>query len=316
MLRDPVTLVLLDAVLYWPQEEGQTSGAAASERQLAQAINVDRSSVSRRLRLLAHYGAVKVYSQPVLVVVNPELSRRLTGKLPFKRDEMKRFWTEAKKIGEERDAFEADYQGFSSTEYYGGHMYPVDLPVTAPKPHAEGPRPDLPIETPRVDPWRQIKATADADRKDREKRERLEWVKLGQLFIDGAAKVWNVAQVQKGRPDQMPVWHGDLKLLPPAARRMRQELVKIFEHEGGQRACLAWYIFCGTTGGTKFDPRYGHRNWATLDKQPSFFAKHFNAITSEQEFSEYANDSDVQKHLTIAFGDLVPHVAPRPVKGS
>jgi hypothetical protein len=318
VLGDPITLLLVDSILHWPIKDPASGGARASERQLAKSIGshgVLRSDVSLRLRLLAQYGTIKVshaHDASNVVVVHPELSSRLAGKTAFKRDEMKRFWARSKDLGDERDGCDSDFQGFDSTEPYGGHQSSDEVPATTSKPHLEAPLTGEPESKAKVDPWTQIKAGADSDKKDRQRRERLEWLKLSELFIDGAAKVWTVAQVQKGRPDQMPVWYGPTASLAPTAKRMRQELVKILENEGGKRACLAWYIFCGTTGGTKFDIRVGHRNWATLDKQPSFFAKHFNAITSETEFSAYDQDSEVQEHLKIAFGDVVPQCGPRP----
>jgi len=132
-----------------------------------------------------------------------------------------------------------------------------------------------------------------ATEKSQKLRETTEWRDNDKHFVAGAAKCWQHIQAYRGYGSQMPNWFGDN--LAPSAMQERRELTKLFQQYGGRVTALAWRVFVGgipdmdeKTGRTKFDIHNPHIQFASVDKKPSQFAKHFNAILSDKNFMELA----------------------------
>jgi hypothetical protein len=132
--------------------------------------------------------------------------------------------------------------------------------------------------------------------KSRKQRDTAQWREHDDHFVAGAAHVWQFLQSYRGFGQQMPNWFGDN--LAPSAARERRELTKLFQQYGGRVTAMAWWVFVGgqpaideKTGRPKFDIANPHVQFATVDKKPSQFAKHFNAFLSDKTFVEMATTS-------------------------
>lgn len=161
-----------------------------------------------------------------------------------------------------------------------------------------------------------LAARAESE-KSRKLRDVSVWRERDASFIAGAAHVWQFLQSYRGFGQQMPNWFGDN--LSPTAARERRELTKLFQQYGGRVTAMAWWVFVGgqpdiddKTGRPKFDIHNPHVQFATVDKKPSQFAKHFNAVLSDKTFVEMAT-TGWQKSEPILekwFGNLL-NVGPR-----
>jgi hypothetical protein len=151
-------------------------------------------------------------------------------------------------------------------------------------------------------------------------REAFEWMELSKRFVTSCGKLWTKAQGAAGLGYNKAVWDNDPSKLGTMPRRERQELVKLFEAWGCFDVAVAWFIFvCGIAERDEkkrlvFDITAPHRQFVTIDKKPSQFAKHFNAILSDEYFISYSTDENDRKEITEQlreyYGDLL-EIQPR-----
>ena len=138
------------------------------------------------------------------------------------------------------------------------------------------------------------------------------WHQLANDFTLGCGKIWTECQGRSGLGYNKAAWDGDINLLGPARKKERAELGKLFQSYGGRKAAIAWYVFCGgvesidENGKRIYDPKSPHRQFVTIDKKPSQFAKHFNAILSDPIFIDlYENQKEnVENHIAPNFGPV------------
>jgi hypothetical protein len=156
------------------------------------------------------------------------------------------------------------------------------------------------------------------EKKADKKREYLLWLGLSNEFIAASGRLWTKAQGEMGYGYNSAVWDGEVSTLGSTPKRERTELVKLFQSHGGFKTAVAWYIFvCGipqkdSKGRLQFDLRAPHRQFVTIDKKPSQFAKHFNAILSDEIFVEFTTKSsdEISSTLKVWYNDLL-NVNPR-----
>lgn len=148
-------------------------------------------------------------------------------------------------------------------------------------------------------------------------RERLAWNERSDRFLDGAARMWQVFQAKHGFGTATPNWVGD-KLSPTAAKE-RREIVNIYQQYGGKITATAWWVFCGGQvktddhGKRVYDPNLPHIQFASVDRKPSQFAKHFNAIVMDGTFKTISTTGwagDIETTFKRVFGDSL-EVSPR-----
>lgn len=329
MMGDPYTEKLLYRLLLWSKKDKITGGSIASERLLAKTLGtygVSRKVVRVRLRLLARFTIIRVsYSfdpekvryTTNIIEIDPNLFPYLMGRRGFPPRDIDKQVLWRVPLGIEREKSQIDLQGFDEESHTYGKPAPGTPERVIPLTSGESePEPE-----PKRDYWAEatlLKESAEEDKKAEKKRENFAWKKKCEAFVTGAAICWKHGQKQRyGREEVMPAWHGEAKHLGSVPRKQQRELAKIFENEGGFRSALAWWIFMGTAAKTKpdgslvFDLAMPHRQWATADKQPAFFAKHFNSITSDPAYKKYVSDPAVRDLLVIAFTDEVISSGPR-----
>ena len=138
------------------------------------------------------------------------------------------------------------------------------------------------------------------------------WSQLRDDFAAGCGKIWTECQGRSGLGYNKAVWDAETGTLGPIPRREKSELGKLFQSYGGRKAAIAWYVFCGgvesidENGKRIYDPKSPHRQFVTIDKKPSQFAKHFNAILSDPIFIDlYENQKEnVENHIAPNFGPV------------
>lgn len=148
------------------------------------------------------------------------------------------------------------------------------------------------------------KTVSAAKREEREKR-----LKARDAWVVGAAVVWRELRARRGYGTEAPGWVGQKSALPPAQKKERNELERIFERYGGRKSAFAWALFCGgkpkrdDKGKLVFDPDLAHRQWTTSDKKPSHFAKHIDLILADLASSRWEDDSALGDRLMNVFGE-------------
>jgi hypothetical protein len=181
--------------------------------------------------------------------------------------------------------------------------------------------PDAKEDALNVESW-QTKLVDMIANEDEEKaakqREAFLWMGLSNDFIDGSAKLWTKAQGALGYGYNKPVWAGDVATLGSTPKRERAELIKIFQTWGGFETAIAWFIFCcgvpqkDGKGRLEFDLTSPHRQFVSIDKKPSQFAKHFNAILSDDYYKDFTGKliDEMKLKLEEYYGDVLK-VKPR-----
>lgn len=159
-----------------------------------------------------------------------------------------------------------------------------------------------------------IRMIAGADEeKARKDAENSLWRERDGSFVSGAANIWVFAQSQFGNGQSRPNWEGELTQLSPGARKERMELTKTFQRFGGRASALAWFVFVGgiadldERGNPRFSLIDPHRQYVTIDKKPSQFAKHFNSILKDKIFIEIATKQwgSYNSELSRYFGEAI-----------
>lgn len=142
--------------------------------------------------------------------------------------------------------------------------------------------------------------------------ENFKWHQLSNDFALGCGKIWTECQGRSGLGYNKAVWDGENNDLGPVPKRERSELGKLFQTYGGRKTAIAWYVFCGgieavdPNGKRIYDPKSPHRQFTTIDKKPSQFAKHFNAVLSDPIFIDLfeKQKENVEKHIAPQFGPV------------
>lgn len=310
------------------REPGRFGGHAFSMAEAGDELLVGRRVMRRYLREAAQAGLIKCVSWydvrakqrfPLEVIVNPDLAEAY-GKTTL---------ADARALGKafaglylaRRDYLEA-MQGFSlAGTVPWGRMAGGQGPETAASPAPE--EHDLPaieVQTPDVLVAR-IRAAAKGGTKTvsalkQEEREKARTAR--DQFVTGAAVVWRELQSRRGFGSEPPGWAGSKAALPPAQRRERTEIEKVFERYGGRRAAFAWALFCGgrpvldDKGKLAFKPELAHQQWTTPDKKPSHFAKHIDLVLAHLGKVDWEKDSGLTGKLLTIFGETFD-AAPRAV---
>jgi len=255
-----------------------------SSYSMANRLHTTRKRVRLRYHKLAHFGLVKVTTEwrndgtnkrtPTHLQPSPYLIRILQpGTKPaLKLEAVKHFVA----LGLERFESEERLQGFEAHCPYG-----QDIPE------------DEIRESDAMARLNQLVRMADTNKADKIREAEL-WRGHDEAFMLGAARLWVYAQSAMGHGTAQPNWSGETKNLSPTASKERRELSKTFRQYGGRITGLAWYIFvCGVPGKdgqgrVKFDLSVPHRQFASIDKKPSTFVKHFNAILKDPYFVRFA----------------------------
>lgn len=138
-----------------------------------------------------------------------------------------------------------------------------------------------------------------------------------QAFVKAAGALWMQSQVSAGRQvSGPPAWCGEPAKLSPENRRAYRELQALFEGHGGFKVAVAWGLFCSAKPklDKKGKPAFGlgepWAQYASLDKKPAQFAKHFDSIYSSMP--EYFSDKAFIGRVRAYFGDAMDIAASRP----
>jgi len=301
---DPISRDLFHKIIL--MTKNNEMGLKISYRQLSHILGTKINRLRRRLLLMARFGIIKMISpwrdddtglrEIGTIYINPSLYASLViNKSVVLR---KMLVTKLVKLGIERLDEEDDTQGFNHTCLYGRE-----------EPHKSADRAEVQLIN-MMD--REDKAKADKARTDALWRER------SDLWVTGSAELWVQAQSLLGMGASRPNWEGPIGLLSPTAKRERSELVKTYQSFGGRITGLAWYIFCcgipqrDKYGKLLYSPEEPHRQFITVDRKPSQFTKHFNAIMKDPEFLKIAKEDFTKFKIILQkyFGGVLD-VSPR-----
>jgi hypothetical protein len=301
---DPIA----ESVIRWlVGTERETIKISSSD--LAKRINSTRQRVRSRIEGLARYGLIQVVTswrqdgtsrrKPMEITLNPMLLAILKPgvKASLKMAAAKSF---VAKSESRLSLTDENLQGFKDDVLYGD-------------PDASAPFTEEQAELKLAD----VIAAEDLAKADRA-RENLIWRQHGDKFVEGCAEVWVYAQTTLGYGEARPNWEGKPGDLSPAARRERRELVKTFEMYGARVTGIAWLLFAGGAptldkdGRPVFNHMAPHIQYASTDKKPSFFSKHFNAVLKDPRFKTAATETwdTVSLFLNDTYGKVI-EVGPR-----
>ena len=283
---DPIASDLMAYLLNNAFSKGKGTTVSVSTYFLSRYLHTTRKRIRRRLKLLAKFGILKCVSQwrqdgtnkrkPLEITLNEYLTHTLrAGAKPAERlAAVKHFIG----LGLARMECEEEIQGFEVDTEFG----------------KEEPQPDFSTPTrTTAEKLDELIASEDQEKANKIKEARL-WRERDAAFISSSARIWVFGQAGSGRGTAKPHWEGEISSLAPTARRERLELTKIFQQYGGRIAALSWYVFaCGVPaldakGNPIFCADIPHRQYASIDKKPSTFAKHFNAILKDPFFIDFA----------------------------
>lgn len=148
-------------------------------------------------------------------------------------------------------------------------------------------------------------------------KNRIYWAEKSERFVKGAARVWQVFQGYRGYGTALPNWFGEN--LSPMAVKERRELEKTFQQYGGRITATAWYVFTGgivekdEKGNRVYNPELPHIQFASIDRKPSQFAKHFNAILADEGFKKLSTvgyHGEIETMFKRVYGDAL-EILPR-----
>jgi len=255
-----------------------------SQNELGNLSGSSRKIMRSRLLHLARYGIIKVETEwrndgsnlrmPMKVFPNPVFMALMgIDRLTNSKSAVVRHYV---KLGRKRLDYEDDVQGFHVDCAYGSKE---------PKEGVEGVKAEQNLLN--------IIAREDNQKAEKEADNAL-WRQRDEMFVLGCSNLWVHAQSQFGYGQSLPNWLGQIGELSPAAKKERSELTKSYQKYGGRVAALAWYVFAGgvadlaDNGQPRFTVIDPHRQFASIDKKPSQFGKHFNAILKDELFLDYA----------------------------
>jgi hypothetical protein len=304
-------------------------------------LGLPRKTVTRHLRALARAGIIKCVvartiakQLPLEVIINPKL-------LPIigKRSTL----TTARQLArscaqlwlERGDLVNADVQGWDheTTTPFGRVAGPRidsrrDERPTEPIDHESDQNGTEAQQSPTqsvaeiVDTY--LKENPERERKEtkveRLKRERADYRKQVDTWIDGAAKAWTHFQNLRGVTiPEGPSWGGDKHALPKQVAGERRELEKLVAMYGGRRLAVAWIVFISghmipdkkDAERPAFIPDRAPWQFTTPDKRPSHFSKHINLIIEHAQKLDWENnDEKFLPYLVEKFGSALD-VAPQ-----
>lgn len=273
-----------------------------SRSHLAKLCRTSPKKIRVRLLALARFGLIKVETpwrddgsglrDTMMTYPNPILER-LLGNDPYTRRKAP-VLAHYCDMGIRRLDYDNDVQGFLVDCAYGSKEPQGGEPVKAEKILDDV-------------------LSKDDDAKARRERINQTWREYADQFVVGCAEIWVRSQAYLGYGISRPNWEGQTSSLSPSARRERMELVRTFEAYGCKATALGWYIF---VGGIADVDKYGkpnfsifapHRQFVTIDKKPSQFAKHFNAIIKDDVFLQYAKKDweQVKQMLDMHFSGIL-----------
>ena len=302
---DPIGESIMWLVVSEAQKEGGLQ-ARLSSYTMAKILRSTRNRIRCRLKKLCRFGLVRIETawrndgtrkkKTQLISINP-----VVGQLMEPGTKPSVFTTVSKHlvgIGLARLEYEEDVQGFETDCLYG---------------EPEPPREDG-MEYINDDARLDALVAAESADKAQKVRDQMLWRDRDKDFVSGCARIWVFGQSEMGRGTARPNWAGDIKNMPSQAMRERRELTKTFRQYGCRTASLAWYIFaCGVpamdekTGKPQFDLTVPHRQFATIDRKPSQFTKHFNAILKDAYFIQIAKKGwqTIGSKLHEIYGDII-----------
>ena len=303
---DPVGTKLL-WILVDRQMQTKVPSVRMSRSHLGRILRTSVKIVRSRMVGLSRYGLIRVETpksktHPMIrdtpyIYVNPMIINMMSPDC-YTRQKMAviKHWAS---VGIRRLEYEDDIQGFYGDCLYG-HPEPKDCePMAVEKQFDEI-------------------LGRESEEKARRSRENQTWREYSEAFVKGASEIWVRCQMALGYGSARPNWEGDIATLSSSAKKERYELAKTLEAYGGRVSALSWYIFCAGSpeldkfGRPIFSNFTPHRQFISIDKKPSSFSKHFNAILKDTMFlhlsqNEWATTSE---ELKIYFGGII-EVAPR-----
>lgn len=304
---DPIAAALLCFLLN-QKKDYKNGGLIISSYGLSVKLSTTRKRIRTRLLRLSLFGLVKVETswrndgtskrRPMQVFPNPYLFTLLgkESKQALKAQAVKYFAA----LGMRRlEGFDDDVQGFSVDHPYGSNE-PSDNKSTIEETSAE-------IEA----KLGEMVEAADLE-SARKLKEQIAWREYDEKFVAGSAKMWVSLQSAMGYGTSEPNWSGEQSIMPVQAKRERRELTKVFQQYGCKVAALAWYIFAGgqakldNQGKPEFIPNVPHRQYASVDKKPSQFSKHFNAILNDGYFKDFSKKGwyDIEAKLKSYYSEI------------
>lgn len=285
--------------------------APLSVRDIADALAMSRWVIRSRLETLAAYGFITADTTlraGTIVRLNPMIAEMLAKET--KAVQRTAWLRRLMALGLERGKSHRRLQGFRSHVEFG-QPEPILAPGTQLSSDVSGELFDLAKLESETVAVRQ--AAKDIKRDDRDR---------DQAFVQGAANAWKVGQVAHGRMNaqamEPPAWSFPAGTkLSPANARERAELVKLYRQYGIRLTGLAWIYFNSRhtlvdqkTNRPQFRPEIPHIQWVSVDKKPSHFAKHFNAILLDPVFRDWRNKAELQSRVDHYFGPLADWMPP------
>lgn len=156
-----------------------------------------------------------------------------------------------------------------------------------------------------------VKMTIAAERKKQAVEERLEKQRVNRSLVSVAATVWVKGQIAAGRMNPAapfrPSWDGNFRELIDSDRAEFKALLSVFEMIGTRTAGIAWRYFCGGNAiegkdNFKVSREIPHFQYTTVDKKPTQFAKHINAILIDSEFKKALHDEATITKVVNEYG--------------
>ena len=276
-----------------------------SQETLADHLNETRQKIRTRLQLLSRFGLIRVtwinINQKLRgrskIEINPIIRHIVNERVSL--IQKKKYISHLIDMGQRRtEDYDEHVQGFRYDTRFGSLEKESAIEQT--------------IE-------RELLSHLDHsdDEKKRKQQDNLEWKERGDIFIDGASKLWRDGMINKGFGSAIASWSGQVNNLGPSDRTQRNELIKLFERYGGRVTALAWALFCGAiteidnNGNPSFTLSRPHAQYVTIDRKPTQFAKHFNAILKDPDFimmatKEWASSYEALKKYFLGSIDIFP----------
>ena len=289
---------VLSAIREDENPAGLKFGKKLCARRLAQELSIVRTTMKRRLRLLAHLSIIKVIYNGPGQRPDVEINPRVVELIDAKREK-----PTAKKIQEvcqelaalvatRENPFE-DLQGFWSNVAFGAQ---------------EENR--IENQAPPKSMYEEATSTA-AQEKAQAQRERFREIKIADEFVRRSGILWMRGQVETGRMPARnpmpPTWYDrDVKMLTEDGRKKYNTLKSLFLRYGTLHVGLAWYAFNFSSEKTStFEDgkKRPYIHWVSADKNPAAFDKHIMAVFSDGWFDEMLANGNVRKMIRDAYGD-------------
>ena len=306
---DPLGMVLLSYLLSTERVfpgASRVGGKLFGTVFIAKDLNLGRWVVTARLKVLAMFGIITVHigksdavsnhKLPCEIVINPVVERLLTAK-GCNAVEMQQVVNRLVRIGGVRAESLEALQGFKSHVPYGEDEPQRLLTDGATDDGVCAEERDLFGE-----------ASAETERahrletdKERAKREKAEMAARANKFIEVSAEIWQRGQIAYGRmnPAERVApnwWAADPRQLVEVLRKEYKCLESMWMLYGTIRVGMAWRYFNGQAplkdakDRVQFIPDIPHIQWSSLDKKPTHFAKHLNALFCDPVFRNWLED--------------------------